>query len=87
MSEKSILLAERRRNDKAISALRRTHEILESTAYTSEEKYVMLVSEQGFGKVRAQELVFGKVIFKDEYHSVEDNRGFEKYYLVGDRQK
>lgn len=82
MSDKSILLAERRRNDKASKALQKTHDILNDTSLSADEKYVMLVSECGFGKIRAQELVYGKTIYKETYHSAEDTRGFEKYYAV-----
>lgn len=60
MSVDSQIRAERRRADRDIARLNKTHQILDDETLTAEEKYVMLVSEQGFGKIRAQQLAFGR---------------------------
>lgn len=81
MSDTSILLKARRENDRNADALAKTHRILNDPTFSDDEKYVMLVSEQGFGSVRAQELVYGKIVFKKKYESAEDTQGYEKYYV------
>ena len=58
--EKTMKAAMKRDSQLQIKKTRefeKVHDILQSTEYTKEEKYVMLVVECGFGKQRAKELL------------------------------
>lgn len=60
---KSQCKAERRFQDTKEKQLRLVHDVLHNTDYTEDEKYIILITEGGFGRERAQMLVYGKVKF------------------------
>lgn len=58
--DKTIRAAMKRDSQLQIKKTRefeKVHDLLRSTEYTKEEKYVMLVVECGFGKQRAKEVL------------------------------
>ena len=79
--------ASRRENDKRAFINNLTHIIL-ALDDEPEIKVMRLHTECGFGKMRAQELVYGKVVKVDKYIGKEYNHSKEeKYYYDASRAK
>jgi hypothetical protein len=57
---KNACKRERKFQDAKSAELRQVHQVLDAEDLSEDEKYVMLVSELGFGRQRAQELVYGR---------------------------
>lgn len=77
---KGAMRRERKFQDKQNKSLSLTHEILDDPNYTPDEKVVRLITECHFGKQRAQELVYGKIKYKDVYESKPVFKDYTKYY-------
>lgn len=50
---------ERKFQDAKTNSLRAVHEVLNNPEFSPDEKYMILTTELGFGKIRAQQLVYG----------------------------
>ena len=69
---------DRRFQDSKHQELSYVHKVLNDESLTQDEKYVCLIQEGKFGTQRAQELVYGKVIYKDEPYQ---NPTYKPYYF------
>lgn len=80
-SDYAPLKASRKLQDSKLRYLHRTHEILEDSSMTDDEKVICLITEQKFGRHRAQELVYGKIRYNIASHK-ESKRSINKYTLI-----
>lgn len=76
---------ERKFQDKKYSELSLTHLILQDEELSDDEKFIRLITECHFGKQRAQELVYGKVIYQQSYQSAPLSKDFSKYYKKAEK--
>lgn len=56
---KAACMRERKFQDAKYREMSKVHDVLDNPEYTADEKYIMLTTQLGYGKQRAQELCYG----------------------------
>ena len=72
--------ADRKFQDAKEAEMKLAHEILHSEDIPKDEKYIRLITECGYGTERAQQLVYGKVVFKRKYENKALDTNPERFY-------
>jgi dynactin complex subunit len=84
-SIRTARLKERKFQDAKTKEMQGVHEVLNDDTMSADEKYFTLITTYHFGKIRAQQLVYGKQVFEVKTHTSEKYiRDMGKYYGKGD---
>ena len=78
---KNERMKERKFQDAKTKELQGVHDVLNDDTMSADEKYFTLITTYHFGKIRAQQLVYGKQVFEVKTHVSEKYiRDMGKYY-------